>query len=383
MSYDRENPPAPAKPGSRLYRLAKNLLVLVASTSVALLLAELVIRLVAPQGLSAPSLESFHGLQVQRANLNGTDEVPGLFSVTYHTNSQRFRGREDYPLQPPAGVTRVITIGDSFCFGVGAEDHEAYPAILEELLSAAGQKAEVINAGVSGTGAGSQALWYDMAVARFNPRVVVLSVFVNDIDDDLATPMFTLDTTRNAVPMPLADREKRVEKLVTARKRVNSIPGYAFLAEHSHLVNIVRRIASLSMDPQKPVPKSDEQARKYHERYLAEGVPLFKAELKWLNQRVQSSGARLVVAWFPTRETIYPDTGPGADHSRWQARALIEALADFSARENVPLLDPTPAFKAKATTPGELFFKGADRHARPAGYRLFADEVASFLLNRS
>jgi hypothetical protein len=194
--------------------------------------------------------------------------------------------------------------------------------------------------------------------------------------------MFTLDTAGNAVPIPLPLREKRVENLVTMRKRVNAIPGYAFLTEHSHLVNMVRRLGSTAMTPQQPVPKSDEQARRFRERYLTEGVALFRAELKWLNHRVKSSGARLTVAWFPTRETIYPDSGPDADESRWKAGVLTEVLTDFSVKENVPLLDPTPTFKANAARQGELFFKGDDRHARPAGYQLFAEEVASFVMKR-
>lgn len=371
-----------AKPQSRLRRWGKKLLALVISTFIALVLAEVVVRFAAPQVLSVPLLESFGGLQVTRANLDGRAQVPGLFSVTYHTNSQRFRGRQDYSERPAPGVPRIVATGDSFCFGLGAEDDQAYPAVLEKLMSAGGRRVEVINAGVGGTGTGSQALWYELALARFKPNVVVLAVFVNDLDDDLASPMFTLDGSGNAVPVPLAERERRMEPVERARKRVNAIPGYSFLAEHSHLVNMVRRIASISMSgggAKAPV-KSAEQVAKERARYTSEAPPLLKAELRWLNEKVRANGGTLVVAWFPTRETIYPDAGAEADDGRWKSGVAVEALTQFAAAEGVPLLEPTAAFLAKAkVTEGELFYKGADNHARPAGYQLFAEEVAGFL----
>jgi lysophospholipase L1-like esterase len=378
-----ESPLPVPKPASRRRRLSRKLLALAISTLIALLFAEMVIRWVAPQVMATPTLESVDGMQLIRANLTARGYVPGLFDATYHTNSQRFRARQDYPLVPRAGVTRIITTGDSFCFGNGVEDDQAYPLVMEKLLQGAGKSVEVINAGVGGTGTGTQALWFDKFLAPFKPKVVVLSIFVNDIEDDLGSPFFTLDAAGEAVPLPLDERVKRTEKLERARKRVNAVPGYAFLAEHSHLVNLVRRLATLSMQGPKAPPKTAEQVRKDHDRFMAAGVPLFEAELRWLKRHVESSGGKLVVAWFPTRETIYPDTGADADESRWQAQAIVAALGRVAAKENLPVLDPTAAFKAKATAPGmtgELFFKGADRHPNVQGYRLFAEEVTSFLL---
>ena len=162
-------------------RAAKKLATLLIAVMAALALAEILVRWVAPQGTSVPMIESVAGVQVHRANLSGSAYEPGLFSVTYHTNGQRFRARRDYPPTPPAGVTRIVAIGDSFCFGFGVEDDQSYPAVMEKLLARAGKSVEVINAGQIGTGTGAQALWYDGGVAGFRPEIVVLSVFVNDI----------------------------------------------------------------------------------------------------------------------------------------------------------------------------------------------------------
>jgi lysophospholipase L1-like esterase len=379
---DAEKTEPPKAIASRFRRASRKLLAFVISTLIALFIAELVIRWVAPQVMVVPILQNVDGLQVHRANLAGRGYVPGLYDVTYHTNSQRFRGQHDFSLQPPAGITRIIATGDSFCYGIGVEDDQSFPVVLEASLNKAGQKVEVINAGIGGTGTGCQALWFDSALARFKPKLVVLTVFVNDIEDDLYTPYFTLGSANQAIPLPLEQRVERSRDLERARQRINRVPGYAFLAQHSHLVNLFRRVASMSMQKGQDPAKSGDRIAKLHERITTQGVPLFDAELRWLKNKVEASGAKLVIAWFPTRETIYPDAGPVADDSRWQAQVLLTALAEFSARENVPFFEPTAAFKKVAdSTHKDLFFKGADRHAKAEGYHLFGEELSKFLQN--
>jgi len=375
------NQPPPPAPPSRLRRLGKKLLALLISTLIALFIAEIAIRFLAPQVMVVPMTETLAGLQVQRPNVDGRGYVPRLYDVTYRTNSQRFRGQREYPQQPTPGTTRIIAIGDSLCFGVGADDDQSFPAVLEKSLQSANQKIEVINAGIGGTGTGSQALWFDNSLSQLKPKIVVLSIFVNDIDDDFASPYFTLTSQNQAIPIAMYERLKRVEQLEKARKRVNAIPGYSFLAEHSHLVNLIRRIASRSMSGEKTAPKTAEQIQKQHDRFIAQGVPLFDAELAWLKERVESAGCQLVIAWFPCRETIYPDTGAQADEFRWQANEIIKALQSFSTKTKTPLLEPTNIFKQKAaTSPTELYYKGADWHPNPDGYRLFGEELSTFLL---
>src|SRR5262245_35497253 len=51
-----------------------------------------------------------------------------------------------------AGVAakRVVVLGDSLAAGYGVEPHEAFPALLQQKVGAAGLKFTVVNAGVSG-----------------------------------------------------------------------------------------------------------------------------------------------------------------------------------------------------------------------------------------
>ncbi|MSQ03498.1 MAG: hypothetical protein EXR71_16675 [Myxococcales bacterium] len=66
---------------------------------------------------------------------------------TVNSSARRLRGDSFGPL-PPAGVKRIVAIGDSTTFGWGVADNETWPARLQAELTRRGQKVEVLNAGV-------------------------------------------------------------------------------------------------------------------------------------------------------------------------------------------------------------------------------------------
>jgi acyl-CoA thioesterase-1 len=58
--------------------------------------------------------------------------------------------------EAPVSRPRIVALGDSLTAGLGIAKSEAYPAVLERRLRAAGYDAEVVNAGLSGdTSAGA------------------------------------------------------------------------------------------------------------------------------------------------------------------------------------------------------------------------------------
>jgi acyl-CoA thioesterase-1 len=89
------------------------------------------------------------------------------------------------PGHPPVGwaaETRSVTIvamGDSLTEGYGVPEEQAYPALLEKRLRAAGLACRVINTGVSGetsSGARSRLQW----VLNLKPDIVILETGAND-----------------------------------------------------------------------------------------------------------------------------------------------------------------------------------------------------------
>ncbi|HEV8579773.1 MAG TPA: arylesterase [Thermoanaerobaculia bacterium] len=82
-------------------------------------------------------------------------------------------------LAPAANARRIVFLGDSLTAGLGLDEEEAYPAVIERELAAEGTPVQVINAGVSGdTSAGglSRLGW----LLGQHPDVVVVALGAND-----------------------------------------------------------------------------------------------------------------------------------------------------------------------------------------------------------
>ena len=104
------------------------------------------------------------------------------WNVAITTNRLGFRGRET-TVAKPAGVFRVVALGDSSTFGVCVGDDETFCAMAEGLANSdarSGRRVEVINAGVIGynTMQGLRAL--ERVILPLRPDCVVVSFAVND-----------------------------------------------------------------------------------------------------------------------------------------------------------------------------------------------------------
>lgn len=81
----------------------------------------------------------------------------------------------------PAGEPgRIVILGDSITAGYNLEPEEAYPALLQEKIKAAGLNYEVINAGLSGDTTSGGLRRVDWALEEGAPEVVVIALGGND-----------------------------------------------------------------------------------------------------------------------------------------------------------------------------------------------------------
>ncbi|MDP8257283.1 MAG: GDSL-type esterase/lipase family protein [Candidatus Alcyoniella australis] len=83
---------------------------------------------------------------------------------------------ETFPIEREPGVLRVICLGDSTTFGMG-ELEECYPYMLQEQLEQhlGSNKAQVLNAGIPGTGFTQQLLFFQRRMRPYRPDVVALT----------------------------------------------------------------------------------------------------------------------------------------------------------------------------------------------------------------
>ena len=112
---------------------------------------------------------------------------------TYKPNSEResggftingagLRALREYALQPADDTLRIALFGDSFVAGDEVRDDEIWAYKLENLLTQARIKAEVLNFGVGGYGMGQAFLRWQSLGKEYSPDVVIFAFQPENLD---------------------------------------------------------------------------------------------------------------------------------------------------------------------------------------------------------
>lgn len=109
---------------------------------------------------------------------------PGFSEPNFHTNSFGLRSPE-VAVPKPAGVFRVLLLGDSFTFGYGAREDDVFARQLERLLRERhpGRSIEVVNAGVISYCPLLEYLQYRNHLTGLDADVVILNFDMSDVQD--------------------------------------------------------------------------------------------------------------------------------------------------------------------------------------------------------
>ncbi len=126
-----------------------------------------------------------------------------------NSNSKGIRGSREFAYDKPAGVTRIVVLGDSFTFGEEVGDDETYSHYLQALLP----NSEVLNLGIHGYGHDQMLLYLKEEGLKYHPDIVLLGFMPDDMERnilsfrDYAKPRFAvregrLELTTGPVPRP-------------------------------------------------------------------------------------------------------------------------------------------------------------------------------------
>ncbi len=366
------------RPTSVFARALLSLTIVIVASVLTLLFGEGLVRVLAPTERLVPLNEVIGGITALRADISGVHVVPYTFDVSYRTSSQRFRSLKNFAPYPDPHVPRVAVVGDSFTFGWGANDDQSYPSRLQQLLNTQYGPTEVLNAGICGTGTGNEALWYDVWVSHFHPNLVILTVVPNDTDDDLARPLFSIDSYGNVSPKSAVQVEQFQSQTLAARQIITRLPLYDYLTEHSELLNLFRRTVSVLI---RRHHMKETSAKAGASAFDTIGLRLLAGEVEWLDKKVRSSGARLIVVFVPFRESVYGQT-PTTNRVVRESLAMVETLSGVCAKNSIPFHDLTSEMRtAAATAQQPLFYTKYDAHPTPLGYQLIADLVSPMVLD--
>ena len=301
------------------------------------------------------------------------------FRVTITTNHLGYRDEEFSPEKLP-GRFRILALGDSFTFGFGVENEEAYPEVLERLLNervgTGSLRYEVINAGFASGYAPDTALAYFRHQGfALKPDLVLLGYFGgNDLSDLSYTQWAEVD--QQGLPLRITTKVTYVDSL--GRLRTASWLGMwgsapvgrsalqrvkVLARDHSQFLNFVVQQYRLWMISRGRTLDLD-HFPSTGEEHLRAAVAKLDRTLTGLKMAVEKCGSHLLIVDIPWRERV--SAGESSD-----SEALIQAWA---AQHHVPLVDLARSLKGS----DDLYFR-VDSHWNARGHAAAAQAILTYL----
>lgn len=334
-----------------------------------LLVAELAIRLVRPQAVMTVTPGLYQPDDPRRYRIapgfRGRITNQAEFDTEVVTNREGLRGPE---VGPKPGL-RILAIGDSFTFGVGARQDETWPARLEKRMP----NVQVLNAGAPGFGVPDEVAWFEAYGVELQPDAVVVAVFLaNDLQD--ASP----DQPKVAV----------VDGSLVVPGETGGLRRWLYY--HSHLFRLLKssvlegRLRSL-LGLKEPWAKRELRAE------LSLYTPNLPEEMRKGAEATEAAIARLAARGVPAVAVLIPSL-PQVDPRRWAAllgqfgldpdgydsRRPNRLFREIFERHGIPVLDLTDTFEA-AIRQGQRIYYPIDQHLTPEGYDLMARTIGDFL----
>jgi HEAT repeat protein/lysophospholipase L1-like esterase len=238
-------------------------------------------------------------------------------------NQDGMRDRE-HALDKPAGIQRLVVLGDSTTFGFWLPPEEAYPQVLQDLLDARGKGVEVFNMALPGWATRQELIAYRKIARKYRPDRVLLAICLNDV------PEMQNNLTRPpAIVMDLFKRSALVRRLVLL--------------------------------PDREIQDEMEMLRNMDAPKVRQGLDLMFKDLRTLHKEAEADGARLGLLILPFRFQFRADAPPPAVQRR---------ILDFCGAEGLPCLDLLPPLRSL----GESAFHDFD-HLNAVGSRFVADRI--------
>lgn len=271
----------------------------------------------------------------------------------------------DRPAAPPAGVRRVLAIGDSFAVGVVPRAAN-YLTLLEQALGAV----EVVNMGVSGTApADYLSLLVDEGLAAAPDLVLVGFYIGND---------FEVRTRRLHEYSYVVTLVRALWRLATARS--SAAPPGAAQASYDDAAPTMTRERFLEIQVDRAgLYELDDAA-------LAARAEGAAAPLRQMRDLAQRAGAELLVVLIPDEIQVDPALAAEVARARGRAASAVDprrptrAIAGALDASGIAYFDLGPAFVAAARD--SRLYKPQDTHWNLAGNRLAADLLAPALRTR-
>jgi len=331
------------------------------------LLGEVALRLFAPRlGVAVNEKSRFcrfdHELGwVPLENITYVEKENRYF---VHQNQFGLRAPDDIQLRKTSGRKRILVLGDSYVWGVGASQEELFTA--PEVYRT---NDEVINCGVSGYGTDQEYLFYLLTGQKFDVDQVVLAfTLYNDVENNLNSkqysylkPYFTLNSDQLILHNDHV-RYSIIDNFFRILNRDFRVWNVADQGVHG-LINTLLRKPQKHLETDVVVSEADRR-----------GIELTLAIIKKLKEAVEARHAEFYVVFIPYKPRIenhLPGNHPFAP-----------LLAAGLTQMGISYREPYPEF-LKSAMAGVDPFNVGDNHFNAAGHALFAKFITDTDLARA
>jgi len=366
----------------------KELALGVTSALVTLVVAELLLRVFAPQIMEHDNLFVYDATLGWKfaANREGLILYPGEARHRIRINSLGFRG----PIPPmDANVRRILVLGDSFVTNISVADDEVFTEVMGRELGGTA----VLNFGVNGYGPVQEYLLLREWFPKVRPDVVVMVIYIrNDFEDNVRgdwlypRPVATWNGPESGLQIhPPPPPQSRADPYWEAYRRLHLFHlldrGVANVADHlsrwtglyqpSRVTPPELYLCRLATSPDTEVMyRTMEEVLRMMARYVRDrGVPLVLVVAPSMVQ-VQDELWSYMLREYAERPEAYRRSLPN------------ERLRRFADHNDLPLLDLLPIL-APAARSGKVLYNQSEEHWTSEGNRLVANALVEYLRSRS
>ncbi|HLF17556.1 MAG TPA: hypothetical protein VI749_01520 [Candidatus Omnitrophota bacterium] len=355
----------------------------------------------APNPLSRTTQLSQEYLFKPNSVLENRSSKHGEFSYTAHINRYGYRGA-DFAMPKEEGKLRVFAVGDSFTFGVGSQDNETIPYLIEENLKQQGLNTEVVNAGIGHASPLRHVVNFRNIHFKYGPDVVLLLLDMTDIQDDWRQERYAVfdengqvkffDTTylngKRSLWRTLAFYSafcKYIDqKVLTSweKLRLLGLMGYIRVKQEEKRAKAVIVNAEEGAYPDSVLLEYDGflmMRGKTRERLIRQQFARTGKYLLEIKQLLEERGIPMALVMYPHGIYVGEDqwnegrvTWGFEAGKQYSDRLPFEMVEAFAKANDIPFINTLDAFLA---APKKQYFFDWDGHMTPEGNKIVADVI--------
>jgi len=341
------------------------------SGTLCVVVSEVAVRLFVPQNLSGSwKVANDFGLLVNKSHGSSRHQF-GERVVRYHFFEPHLR---DTPVDPDA--TNVLLLGDSYTFGMLLDHKDTYLYRLQTIADdefGAG-RINFLNGGAGGWGAADYTGFVEDYGEEIDPDMIVVFINTDDIGRAIKRNSYRLS---NPGSLELTRHVAHASKL---KQFVNAVPGYQWILEHSHLVQLLRtrvpqllakapKVTAQVADSRGVITPSSGDLNVPRQESILLGRALFTRLQDWCNLHDVSLCVTTIGLF---------DHGL-FDRSDEPTIAFMSSAEEFFRSRGVPFSDSSPTLYARWQADADAFQIPVDSHPNEAGAALIAETSWPFI----